>query len=35
MIINRKILFKFIEIHTNVNWNYISANQKLSENFIR
>ena len=29
------ILYKFIQIHNNLNWNYISDNYKLSENFIR
>ena len=35
MINNQIILFKFIEINDNVNWNHISIDYKLSENFIR
>ncbi len=35
MINNQIILLKFIQINTNVNWNYISENYKLSENFIK
>ena len=32
---NQKILLKFIQIHSNVDWNYISSQYILSENFIR
>ena len=35
MINNQIILFKFIQIHTNVNWHDISYKYILSENFIR
>ena len=35
MINNQIILFKFIEINDNVNWNHISIDYKLSVNFIR
>ena len=35
MINNQIILLKFIQINTNVNWNYISFYYTLSENFIR
>ena len=35
MINNQKILLKFIQIHSNVNWPSISFYYKLSENFIR
>ena len=32
---NQIILFKFIQIHTNVNWYDVSYKYILSENFIR
>ena len=35
MVNNQKILFKFIQIHSNLNWHHISEYQTLSENFIR
>ena len=35
MIINQKILVKFIQINKNVNWCVISYTYKLSENFIK
>ena len=35
MIDNQKILYEFIQTNNDVNWYYISAHQKLSENFIR
>ena len=35
MIINQKILFKFIQTNKNVDWEDISWYYKLSENFIR
>ena len=35
MVNNQKILLKFIQIHSNVNWDSISYNYKLSENLIR
>ena len=35
MINNQIILFKFIQIHTNVNWYDVSYKYILSENFIR
>ena len=35
MIDNQKILFKFIQINDNLDWEYISYFYKLSENFIK
>ena len=35
MINNQIILYKFIQIHSNLNWNFISYNYKLADNFIR
>ena len=35
MINNQKILFKFIQINKNIDWDSISYNYKLSENLIR
>ena len=35
MINNQIILYKFIQIHTNLNWFNISYQYILSENFIR
>ena len=35
MINNQKILLKFIQIHSNLNWSSISYKYKLSENFIK
>ena len=35
MVDNQKILLKFIQIHSNVNWYIISYRYKLSENFIK
>ena len=35
MINNQKILFKFIQTNKNINFNYISYQYILSENFIR
>ena len=35
MINRQKILLKFIQIHINVDWECISNNYALSENFMR
>ena len=35
MVDNQRILLKFIQIHTNVNWYDVSYKYILSENFIR
>ena len=35
MVDNQKILYKFIQINTNIDWSNISCYYKLSENFIR
>ena len=35
MIHNQTILYKFIQVNTNINWYYISYQYILSENFIR
>ena len=34
MVDNQRILLKFIQINSNVNWYVISYNYKLSEKFI-
>ena len=36
MVVNsQKILYKFIQIHSNLKCDYISYNYKLADNFIR
>ena len=35
MVNNQRILLKFIQIHSNLKWDYISYNYKLADNFIR